>query len=34
LLLREVAQGVTPEQVQKVTEPVLLRAADLKTIAV
>ena len=34
LLLREVAQGVTPEQVQKVTEPTLLRAADLKTISV
>ena len=34
LLLREVAQGVTPEQVQKVTEPTLLRAPDLKTISV
>ena len=32
LLLREVAPGVTPEQVQKVTEPTLLRAPDLKTI--
>ena len=34
LLLREVAQGVTPEQVQKVTEPMLLRAPDLKMISV
>jgi 3-oxoacid CoA-transferase subunit B len=34
LLLREVAPGVTPEQVQKVTEPTLLRARDLKTISV
>jgi len=34
LLLREVAPGVTPEAVQKVTEPALLRAADLKTISV
>jgi len=34
LLLREVAQGVTPEQVQKVTEPTLLRAPDLKMISV
>jgi 3-oxoacid CoA-transferase subunit B len=34
LLLREVAPGVTPEDVQKVTEPALLRAPDLKTISV
>jgi 3-oxoacid CoA-transferase subunit B len=34
LVLREVAPGVTPEAVQKLTEPVLLRAPDLKTIAV
>jgi 3-oxoacid CoA-transferase subunit B len=33
LLLCEVAPGVTPEDVQKVTEPRLLRARDLKTIA-
>jgi 3-oxoacid CoA-transferase subunit B len=34
LLLREVAPGVTPEDVQKATEPVLRRAPDLKTMAV
>jgi acyl CoA:acetate/3-ketoacid CoA transferase beta subunit len=34
LLLREVAAGVTPEAVQKVTEPALLRAPDLKTISI
>ena len=34
LLLREVAEGVTPDEVQKVTEPVLLRAPDLKKISV
>jgi 3-oxoacid CoA-transferase subunit B len=34
LLLREVAPGVTPEAVQKVTEPTLLWAPDLKTISV
>jgi 3-oxoacid CoA-transferase subunit B len=34
LVLREVAPGVTPEAVQKVTEPTLLRAPDLKTISV
>ena len=34
LLLREVAPGVTPEAVQKLTEPTLLRAPDLKTISV
>jgi 3-oxoacid CoA-transferase subunit B len=34
LLLREVAAGVTPDEVQKVTEPMLLRAPDLKTISV
>ncbi|HXA78747.1 MAG TPA: CoA transferase subunit B [Candidatus Acidoferrales bacterium] len=33
LVLREVALGVTPEAVQKVTEPTLLRAPDLKTIS-
>jgi 3-oxoacid CoA-transferase subunit B len=34
LLLREVAPGVTPEAVQKLTEPTLLRAPDLKTISI
>jgi 3-oxoacid CoA-transferase subunit B len=34
LVLREVAPGVTPEAVQKVTEARLLLAPDLKTIAV
>lgn len=34
LLLREVAPGVTPEAVQKVTEPVLRVSPDLKTISV
>src|SRR5574337_948209 len=34
LLLREVAPGVTPEAVQKVTEPRLRVASDLKTMAV
>src|SRR5271155_5312902 len=33
LLLREVAPGVTPEDVQKVTEPTLRRAPDLKTMS-
>lgn len=32
LLLREVASSITPEEVQKLTEPVLLRAPDLKTM--
>jgi 3-oxoacid CoA-transferase subunit B len=32
LVLREVAAGVTPEDVQKVTAPKLLRAPDLKTM--
>lgn len=32
LLLREVAPGVTPEDVQRATEPVLRRAPDLKTM--
>jgi 3-oxoacid CoA-transferase subunit B len=32
LLLREVAPGLTPEDVQKATEPVLRRAPDLKTM--
>jgi 3-oxoacid CoA-transferase B subunit len=34
LVLREVAPGVTFEDVQKVTEARLLRAPDLKTIAI
>jgi len=34
LVLREVAPGMTPEDVQKVTEPALKRAPDLKTIQV
>ncbi|MGD0963085.1 MAG: CoA transferase subunit B [Candidatus Acidiferrales bacterium] len=34
LLLREVAPGQTPEDVQKVTEPTLQLAPDLQTIAV
>jgi len=34
LLLREVAPGVTPESVQKVTEPVLRVSPDWKTIPV
>jgi 3-oxoacid CoA-transferase subunit B len=34
LLLREVAPGVTPEQVQAATEPRLRIAPDLKTISV
>src|ERR1700693_4575946 len=34
LLLREVAPGVTPEFVQKLTEPTLQLAPDLQTIAV
>ena len=33
LVLREVAPGVTPEDVQKATEPFLKRAPDLKTMA-
>jgi 3-oxoacid CoA-transferase subunit B len=33
LVLREIAEGVTPEQVQKVTEPTLRRATDLKIMA-
>jgi 3-oxoacid CoA-transferase subunit B len=32
LVLREVAPGVTPDDVQKATEPTLLRAPDLKTM--
>ena len=32
LVLREVAEGVTPEDVQKVTEPRLVRAPDIKTM--
>jgi len=34
LLLSEVAPGITPEEVQKFTEPVLSRAADLKTMPI
>jgi 3-oxoacid CoA-transferase B subunit len=34
LLLREVAPGITPDEVQKFTEPVLNRAGDLKTMSV
>ncbi len=34
LLLREVAPGVTPEQVQALTEPRLQVAPDLKTMPV
>lgn len=34
LLLREVAPGVTPEDVQKVTEATLLRAPDVKTVSI
>jgi 3-oxoacid CoA-transferase subunit B len=34
LVLREVAPGVTPEDVQRLTEPPLAVAPDLKTIAV
>ena len=34
LVLREVAPGVTAEQVQKITEPKLIVAPDLKTIQV
>jgi acyl CoA:acetate/3-ketoacid CoA transferase beta subunit len=34
LVLREVAPGVTPEAVQKVTEATLVRAPDLKTMSV
>jgi 3-oxoacid CoA-transferase subunit B len=34
LVLREVAPGVTPEEVQKVTEPKLRRAPDLRTMPV
>ncbi len=34
LLLREVAPGITPEDVQKATEPKLRIAPDLKTISV
>ena len=34
LVLREVAPGVTPEAVQKVTEAKLRVAKDLKTISI
>ena len=33
LVLRELAPGVTPEEVQKATEPPLRRAPDLKTMS-
>jgi 3-oxoacid CoA-transferase subunit B len=33
LLLREVAAGVTPEEIQKLTEPVLKRSDQLKTMS-
>jgi len=33
LVLREVAPGVTPEDVQKLTEPKLWRSPELKTMA-
>jgi 3-oxoacid CoA-transferase subunit B len=33
LVLREVAPGVTPEDVQKATEPTLRRAPDLRTMS-
>ena len=33
LVLREMAPGVTPEDVQKVTEPTLIHSSDLKTMA-
>src|ERR1700677_3564446 len=33
LVLREVAAGVTPDEVQKATEPQLKRAPDLKTMS-
>lgn len=33
LVLREVAPGVTPDEVEKTTEPTLKRASDLKTMA-
>jgi acyl CoA:acetate/3-ketoacid CoA transferase beta subunit len=32
LVLKEVAPGVTPQQVQQATEPILHIAPDLKTI--
>jgi len=34
LVLREIAPGVTPEEVQKVTEPTLALSPDLKTMQV
>lgn len=34
LVLREIAPGVTPDDVQKATEPLLRRAPDLKTMAI
>ncbi len=34
LVLREIAPGVTPEDVQKITEPKLIVAPDVKTMAV
>jgi acyl CoA:acetate/3-ketoacid CoA transferase beta subunit len=34
LVLREVAAAVTPDEVQRATEPLLKRAPDLKTMFV
>ncbi|MGB9880006.1 MAG: CoA-transferase, partial [Anaerolineae bacterium] len=34
LVLREVAPGVTADDVQRVTEPVLIMSKDLRTVAV
>jgi 3-oxoacid CoA-transferase B subunit len=34
LVLREVAPGITPQDVQRLTEPTLLVPHDLKTIAI
>lgn len=33
LVLKEIAPGLTPDEVQKATEPPLRRAPDLKTMA-
>ena len=34
LVLREVAEGLTPEALQKATEPILRVAPDLKTMTI
>ena len=34
LILREIAQGVTPDDIQKVTEPALIRGPDLRTMSI